>query len=201
MDPGNLQLTIHTRGDTHHEINNHHGCVLKWEQPSGDVFYITFSTSILAVERLVAVTTDRKWDITGNGKKQAPALHPELHDVPEILCSTLQADVIFKVANGNFCVGNPDYWEKLCIEGNVEVECEDKGPYVFKQRTYNTTIRPSTCSQLAASDKDRQCPGCSMYRADLASRRSYQKTIITTFDCLAPKASANGNVYIHINIQ
>ena len=58
----------------------------------------------------------------------------------------------------------------------MEAESEDKGQYIFKQRTYNTTIRPSTCSQLAASDRDGQCPVCSMYRADLASRQSYQTT-------------------------
>lgn len=61
------------------------------------------------------------------------------------------------------------------MEGNVEAEREDKGPYTFKHKTYNTTIRPSTCSQLAASDKDGQCPVCSVYRSDLGSRLSYQK--------------------------
>ena len=142
----------------------------KWQQPSGDVFYITFDTKTLAVDRCVTITADKRWTITVFGAKQATSLNPLLCNIPEV-CTIDHLDTIFNVANGSLCVGNPDYWERLKKDvigkdGQIDAARED-GSYIFRGRTYPTTLRKKACTKLAV--KDGQCPVCSFSRSDFNS--------------------------------
>ena len=42
----------------------------KWKQDSGDVFYVTFDPSTMAVDRCIAIFRSREWKITIKGKEQ-----------------------------------------------------------------------------------------------------------------------------------
>ena len=141
----------------------------KWEQPTGEIFYILFNLSTVTVDRCLTLS-GRKWRITLHGKEQIPSLHPQLEKVPESINDS-HLEMLFAVTVGPLCVGSPDYVEQIPGKdvwfgnGEVKAQIETKGPYVFNGTSYTSTIRTIGCTKLAMLND--QCPVCKIYSADL----------------------------------
>ena len=158
------------------ELANQHK-FQKWKQDSGDVFYVTFDPSTMAVDRCIAIFRSREWKITIKGQEQKPTLLKLLSNIPSILTPE-HLPQLFKAATSELCVGNPDFAnlmkrQQRLGKGSILKATVEEGHYVFNGKEYNATIRKNGCTFLP--DINSQCPECNLYRTDLQSIKSYEK--------------------------
>ena len=176
------------------ELAKEHG-FQKWSPDTGDVFYLTFNPSTMAVERCITLLKNREWKLTIKGKEQKQCLLTPLNGIPAII-STEHLAKLFTAAVAELCVGNPDF---PCLmkrkerfgkgKGNIQASVEE-GHYVFRGKEYSQTIRKHSCTFLP--DINSQCPECNIYRTDLGSAASYERKKVDSSS--SDRASSSSHV-------